>query len=193
MHKAMSLESYSKLTNGLSAFVFSIPLLSAIFKDVSAVPFPPVGDDSTAYRFVAAMIVGLSLLLPKYLLRLKPLRSLMLALFLFFCGTCALYLTVEHHYVVPLPDAPIKFVIRGSERTSASKSGFDPGTKQAYSTMSDAQLIHESGQHDSDLELVYTGSSLWANQMKVFGSYVLMLVVFELLIGTFARAESKRK
>jgi hypothetical protein len=54
--------------------------------------------------------------------------------------------------------------------------------------MSDDELIRNSGQSDSDLNLAYTKDSLHANRQKLFWSYVLSLLLLELMLGSVARA-----
>jgi hypothetical protein len=53
--------------------------------------------------------------------------------------------------------------------------------------MNDYDLILNSGQSDLRLEKIYTKESLRVNRLKLFYSYVLSLVLLEIMLGSIAR------
>lgn len=180
----MTLSDYRKELISVQAFAFALPVISTFF-DPRAVTFPPMGDDSGPYRFVAMAIAGLSALLPYFLLP-KSRRGLVFGiLFALFVISGCIYVELYANYVVtiPRPSGSPVFVIRGTLR--------NPNLKPPYDKMSDEQLIEHAGQKDDELELAYSRSSLVANRAKVFWAYVTALVFLELFLGSCA-AEMKR-
>jgi hypothetical protein len=103
-------------------------------------------------------------------------------LFALFVLSCAAYLNLEGRYVVSVtyPNGAVRYVTRGDTRS--------PELKEPYASMKDDELIRNSGQSDSRLEHAYTKESLHANRQKLFWSYVLSLVLLELMLGSVARA-----
>jgi hypothetical protein len=178
----MMFAEYRKTVNSLLLFVFTLPVLSNFFDHHTAIIFPPMGDDSAPWKFVAMAIVGASALLPYFLLP-RTRRSVVVGiLFVLFVISCFTYLKLESTYVVaiPYPDAPTRFVTRGSVR--------NPELKEPYRSMSDYDLIKNSGQSDGELEHAYTLLSLLANRKKLFLGYVLSLVLLEFMLGSVAVA-----
>jgi outer membrane murein-binding lipoprotein Lpp len=182
MQTTMMLTEYRKTVNSLLGFVFALPVLSNFFDHHTAVLFPPMGDDSAPWKFVAMAIVGASVLLPYFLLPQTRRSAVVGILFVLFVISCFTYLKLESTYVIaiPHPDAPTRFVTRGSVR--------NPELKEPYRSMSDYDLIENSGQSDGELEHAYTQGSLLVNRNKLFWSYVFSLVLLEFMLGSVALA-----
>ena len=183
MQEVMTLTEYKKTAFGVQAFIFAFPLVSKIFDHHSPVPFPPIGDDSTTWRFFAVLIIGASALLPYVLLPVKRRRLVIGCLFALFVVSSAIYLSKNSTYVVPVPrpNGTIRYVTRGTTRI--------PTLREPYASMSDTELVYQSGQSDSDLEHAYTKESLRANRQTLFWWYVLSLVLLEFMVGSFALSD----
>lgn len=179
----MTLTEYKKSAFGVQVFIFAFPLVSKIFDHHSPVPFPPIGDDSTPWRFFAVLIIGVSGVLPYFLLPVKWRRPVIGCLFALFLISSAIYLNKNSTYVVPVPRAngTIRYVTRGTAR--------NPALREPYASMSDTDLVRNSGQSDSDLEHAYTKESLRANRQTLFWWYVLSLMLLEFIVGSFAMSD----
>jgi hypothetical protein len=187
----MKLADYQTNATKWQVFVFSFPILSKLFDQHSGIPFPPMGDETTLYRFFAMLIVGASIALP-FALPIKRVRVwAAIGLFFALVASSALYLRLEQNYVVTIafpasekhPDGAKAFITRGSQRS--------PDLKEPYALMKDDDLIRNTGLTDARLERVYTKESLVANRQKLFWAYVLPLVCLELLLGVIAKTEER--
>jgi hypothetical protein len=185
----MRLADYQKNVKRLQFFIIAAPLLSKLFNQHSGIPFPPMGDETTLFRFFAMLIVGTSAALP-FVVPFKR-RSPWIAVGLL-CAlvvSSAVYLTLEQHYVVTIsfsasekhPDGAKAFVTRGSQR--------NPDLKEPYASMKDDDLIRHTGLTDARLERGYMRESLIANRRKLFWAYVLPLICLELILGVIAKTE----
>jgi hypothetical protein len=170
----MSATSFVKTVWGLQGVVFAVPLFGRLLEHKSALPFPPMGDNSTFLQFFALLFIAASVLIPYYMPKKTRQRFVVILLFVSFIASVYLYLHMEKEYVVPLSDGTT-FVIKGSVR--------NPKLPQPYASMNDQDLIEYAGARDADLEHAYTRDSLEDNRNKVFGSYVLSLVVFQVMLG----------
>lgn len=187
----MKLALYHKSVMTLQGLVIAAPFLSKLFDLDSPVPFPPLGDSTTQFRFVAMLIVGVSIALP-FALPIKRVRSwLALGLFFSIVMSFALYLKLEQEFVVPIPfaateehpDGARKFVTRGNQRS--------PDLIEPFASMKDDELIRNTGLSDIRLEHAYTKESLAANREKLFWTYVLSLVCLEIFLGVIAKTEER--
>jgi hypothetical protein len=185
----MKLAEYHKNMKRSQVFVVAAPILSKLFDQHSGIPFPPVGDETTLFRFLAMLIVGASAAVP-YMLPIKRIRVwIAVASFCVLVGSSALYLKLEQDYVITItipasekrPDGAMTFVTRGNERVS--------GLREPYASMMDDDLIRNTGLTDARLERVYTKKSLMANRQKLFWAYVLALACLEFLLGVIAKTE----
>jgi hypothetical protein len=170
----MSPTNFVKTVRSLQVIVFAVPLFGRFLERKSALPFPPVGDNSAFLRFFALLFVAASVLIPYFMPKKTRQRVVVILLFFLFVASVYLYLHMEKVYVVPLSDGTT-FVIKGSVR--------NPKLPQPYASMNDQDLIEHAGPRDADLEHAYTRDSLEDNRNKVFGSYVLSLVVFQVMLG----------
>jgi hypothetical protein len=182
MQKSITVAEYMKTAKGLQVLVFAFPVVAKIFDHHAGVPFPPMGDDATTWRFFAAAIIGSSVLLPYLLLPRKRRRWIICCLFALFVLSSAVYLKLEGEYVlsIPHPDGTRVYVTRGTTR--------NPELKEPYASMKDYDLICHSGQSDARLERAYAKESLQSNRLKLFWSYVLSLVLLELTLGSAAKS-----
>ncbi len=182
MQSPVNFTLYKKSFQRLQAFVFAVPVISAIFTRHSGVPFPPMGDDCTTWRFYALAIIGTSGLLPYFLLPSKYRKAVIGGLFAVFIALTASYLVLESRYVVPIryPDGSASYVTRGTARS--------PELQEPYRSMKDDDLIRSTGQSDSRLEHAYTPESLHSNRQTLFWTYVSSLVFFELFLGSAVKA-----
>ena len=180
MQASVTFKDYKKNLLALQSFVFALPVISVIFNHYSGIPFPPMGDDSGSWRFIAAALAGVSVVLP-YFFAQKIRGWIVGTLVLLFLCSAATYLSLESRFVLSIAhsDGAIRFVTRGSKR--------NPELKQPYAAMNDYDLIRSAGQTDMYLEEAYTKESLHANRQKLFWSYVLTLIFFELILGSVAR------
>src|SRR5258707_825173 len=182
----MTLAEYKKTAWGIQAFIFVFPLVSKIFDHRSPVPFPPIGDDSTPWRFFAVLIIGASAVLPYFLLPRKRRGPVIGCLFVLFVVSSATYLNINSTYVVSVPrtNGGMRYVTRGTTRS--------PGLKEPCAAMSDDELVGHSGQTDFNLEHAYTREALDANRQKLFWCYVLSLVLLEFMIGSVTRGNDSQ-
>jgi len=183
----MTVAEYVKALKTLQLLVLALPFIAIIFDQRSGAPFPPMGDDATMYRFFAAAIIGVSALLPYFLLPRKRRGWIIAGLSVLFVLSVPVYLTLEGKYVLPIPrpQGAIVYVTRGTVR--------NPELKEPYASMSDYDLICYSGQSDSALELAYTKESLQSNRRKLFWSYVVSLVLLELAFGSVVKSDSGQR
>jgi len=188
----MNLADYHKNARRLQAFVVAAPFLSKLFDRHSGVPFPPMGDETTLFRFFAMLIVGASAALPYVVPIEKRVKTwVAIGLFCALVGSSALYLTFEQDYVITIPipasekhpDGEKVFITRGDQRS--------PDLKEPYASMKDDDLIRNTGLTDARLERAYTRKSLVANRRKLFWAYVLPLACLELLLGVMAKTDER--
>jgi hypothetical protein len=182
MRQKMTIDNYWRKLKWLQASAVTVPFVSGLFDKHSGVPFPPMGDNVTSWRFFAFAVTAASAFLPYFLLPRRRRPMVIVFSFALLVAASALYLNLESQYVIaiPHPGGAATFVVRGTVR--------NPDLKEPYASMADEDLIQNSGQSDSALELAYQRQSLRANRRKLFWTYVGSLVMLELLLGAIAAA-----
>jgi len=178
----MTLDEYRKSIKALQIFMFAVPVASSVFSGKSPIPFPPLGDDSFTWRFIALLIVGSAALLPYFLVPKRGGRRTMCGLFVMLVGSSGIYLhfNSENVLAIPLPEGKFVYITRGSER--------NPEFAYAFQSLDDVEAVNTAGLKDAELEHVFTAKSLRQSRYKLFSSYVAMLVILELLLGTLSKA-----
>ncbi|MGI4854029.1 MAG: hypothetical protein ACRYF4_08310 [Janthinobacterium lividum] len=169
----MSVLKHVKVLRSLQIAVFALPLLGQLVEHQTAIPFPPVGDHATTYRYFAMLMVAIAAIIPYFTPNRWHRKPFVIALFFSFIGLFCTYLHLEGNFVLPLEDGSL--VVRGSVR--------NPKLQLPYSAESDQDLIEDAGSDDASLLHVYTAESLQANREKVYFSYVLSLIAMEFTLG----------
>ena len=175
----MKFTQYATNFKALQAFVFGWPIVSLWFPG-SGIAFPPMGDYPAPWHYFAAIIVGSFAVLP-YISRPRRLKRWIIVCAVGCVVFSASYLVLQQMYVVPITHAngAVSYVIRGSVR--------NPRLKEPYMSMSDAELIRNTGQSDARLEQAYARRSLKTNRLVLFAVYLASLSFVGLTLGLMAR------
>jgi hypothetical protein len=185
----MKLAVYHKNARRLQVFVVAAPILSKLFDQHSGIPFPPMGDETALFRFFAMLLVGAAAALPYAVPIKRASHWIAVGLFCILVVSSALYLKLEQNYVVTIP-FPASEAHPAGERAFVTRGGQRrPDLKEPYASMTDDDLIRNTGLTDARLEHVYTKKSLAANRLQLFCAYVFPLVCLELLLGVIAKID----
>jgi hypothetical protein len=142
---------------------------------------PPLGPVSQVGLGVMLLVTGLFSYAP---LQLSTKRSAKRLLWLSALGSliCLVaYLFAVSRYVVDLERVghPTGHAVVGSERTQFALEN--------YPNTSDSDLVLAYGRRSVDLDNLYTRTSLIGARLLVVLPYILMLIMIQLFIGSWAR------
>ncbi len=172
----MSILRYKATWFALQSVVLGAPLLVGLVDPQQWFVFPPMGDEILMWQTCTFVIASLAGLLPIILTPKKGHKFLLVSLFVLILVSCTAYIWQRSARVVPIPIASgdILHVIKGERRTDLSPY---------YRELPDRDLIEYAGLHDSELEHVYTATSLLCARWYVFLPFVALLSSVECLLG----------
>jgi hypothetical protein len=172
---------YLRNCKRISAAVAFTPLALIFLRANQFLLPPPLGPVSQVGLGVMLVVTGLFSFAP---LQLRTKRAAKRLIWLSAIGSslCLIaYLLAVSRYVVDLERVghPTGHAVVGSERTQFAIENY-PGT-------TDSELVLAWGRRSVDLDRIYTRSSLIRARLLVVLSYILMLIMIQLFIGSWAR------
>jgi hypothetical protein len=172
---------YLRNCRKITAAVVFTPLALRLLRANQFLLPPPLGPVSQVGLGVMLVVTGLFSFAP---LHLKTKRAAKKMIWLSAIGSAVclvMYLLVVSRFVVDIERVghPTGHAVVGAERTEFALKNYPDNT--------DNELVSAWGHRSIDLDRIYTRSSLIRARLLVALPYIVMLIMIQLFIGSWAR------
>jgi hypothetical protein len=177
------LKEFAKKVRKLQWLVCCIPLGSQLLNRKPAFVFPPLGAGTLAMTFAATAVAGVAAVMP-WALPLRKWKTVgLIAVFIsLICSAVSTFYFWEQYVItIPLPNGNERSVSIGTVRT--------PFANQYFSGVSDFEMLEARGPYENEVGMLWTRASLLNVRLKLFSSYLAVLVLLNLLIGMLAKLD----